>query len=165
MLPPCFKEKRRLLFSRSNLIQCMSSEGLKAHEMTKLLLDPHLTPCRSCSFRTNSWILEHLPVLKYHIFTATHLLPCKHKCSSHCKPWTVSIVQASNCIRLKGKQQNSGTAFLVRCCCFKTVTKATQMITVAHFKTEHQVCQMGKTPNPSVPQVLKYIEQIYSQQN
>lgn len=115
MLPPSFKEKRRLPFSKSNLIQCMFSEGLKAHEMTKLLLDPHLTHCRSCSFRASSWILEHLPVLKNHVFTAILLLPCKQKCSSDYKLWTVSIVQASVWTLPKGKQQNSGTAFLVGC--------------------------------------------------
>lgn len=114
MLPPSFKEKRRLPFSKSNLKQCMFSEGVKAREMTKPL-DPHLIPCRSSSFRASSWILEHLPVLENHILPATLLLPCKHTCSSDWKLWTSSIIEASIWILPKGKQQNSGTAFLFGC--------------------------------------------------
>lgn len=133
-LPPSLEEKMRLPFSKSDLIQSMFSEGLKAHEMTKLSHSELVAGC---------WM--HPPVLKNHIFTATLLLLCKHKCSSDYKLWTVSIVQASICFLSEGKQQNSGTAVLVGCQYFKTVTKATQMITVAHFKADNQVCQIQKS--------------------
>lgn len=81
------------MFSKSNSIQRMFSQGVKPQEIMKLPV-PRLHPLQVTLFQSQKQNTG-AAVLENRIFPNTLLLPCKQNCGSDCRLSAASIAEAS----------------------------------------------------------------------